>query len=224
MRLVIFSALYGNELKMTKRQTAENLKLLDDRLKREDEDRWLSSRYAPAEARQKLVALYAFNLELAKVRTIVSEPGLGAIRFQWWRDAIGEIAEKKVPRKHDVVLAVAESGLPEKTCLGLIDGHEAAFEQKDRTLEPEGLLMRAGAGFLVPAHSWGEHIEKLAPAYANARLGDSKAIGPILPKVPALLRPAISHAVLRHRYASGKRPGPLRKRFVIMGAMLSGKV
>ena len=108
---------------MTKRQTAENIKLLDKRLQREDEDRWLSSRYAPLEARQKLVALYAFNLELAKVRTIVSEPGLGAIRFQWWRDALEEIAENKPPRKHDVVLSVAGAGLPHKRCLALIAGH-----------------------------------------------------------------------------------------------------
>jgi len=114
--------------------------------------------------------------------------------------------------------------LPEKTCLGLIDGHETAFEQKDRSLEPEGLLMRASAAFLVPAHSWGEHIQALASAYADARFGESKAIGPILPKVPSMLRPAVSHAVLRHHYASGKRPGPLRKRFAIMRAMASGKV
>lgn len=209
---------------MTKRHSAENWKLLDERLKREDEDRWLSSRYAPVGGRQKLVALYALNLELAKVRTIVSEPGLGAIRFQWWRDAIGEIANGGPPRKHDVVLAVAEIGLPEKTCLGLIDGHEDAFGANDRTREPEGLLMRAGAAMLVPAHSWGRHIETLAPAYANARLGTSKAIGPILPRVPNMLRPAISHAVLRHAYARGKRPGPLGKRFAIMRAMLGGKV
>jgi len=224
MRLIVFGVLYGNESEMTKQQSAENLKLLDKRLQREDEDRWLSSRYAPDEAREKLVTLYAFNLELAKVRTIVSEPGLGAIRFQWWRDAIEETGAGKPPRQHDVVLALSAAGLPEKTCLDLIDGHEKAFEAKDRSLEPEGLLMRAGAALLVPAHSWGEHIEQLASAYANARFGGSKAIGPILPKVPSMLRPAISHAVLRHRYASGKRPGPVRKRFAIMGAMLSGKV
>jgi len=91
MRLVIFGVLYGNVSEMTKQQSVENLKLLDKRLQREDEDRWLSSRYAGDGVRQKLIALYALNLELAKVHTIVSEPGLGAIRFQWWRDAVGEI-------------------------------------------------------------------------------------------------------------------------------------
>jgi phytoene synthase len=209
---------------MTKRQSAENIKLLDKRLQREDEDRWLSSRYAPKVARERLIALYAFNLELAKVRTIVSEPGLGAIRFQWWREAIGELAVNTPARKHDVVQALAMAKFSEKLCLGLIDGHEVAFEAKDRSLEPEGLLMRAAASLLVSVHSWSEHIEQIAPAYAKARQGTSAATGPIVPKVPALLRPAIAHAVLRFTYAYGKPPGGLRKRFAVMGAMLSGRV
>ena len=208
---------------MTKRQSVENLKLLDQRLAREDEDRWLSSRYAPREKRAQMIALYGLNLELAKVRVVVKEPGLGAIRFQWWREAITEIAEGKSARKHDVVSAVSEATLNSKVCFGLIDGHEVAYEQNDRALEPEALLMRAAAALLVPAHMFGEHIEALAPAYAAARQGDTKAEGQPVPKVPTELRPAISHAVLRFSYARGKRPGPLRKRFAIMGAMLSGK-
>ena len=209
---------------MTKPRAEENLKRLDARLQREDEDRWLSSRYAPTEARQKLIALYGFNLELAKVRTIVSEPGLGAIRFQWWRDAVGEIAEGGTPRKHDVVLAVASVGLKTKMCLNLIDGHEAAFEANDRGQEPEGLLMRTATSLLVPAHAWSEHIALLAPAYAAARRGDDQIVDVVVPKVPSPLRPALAHAVLRFAYAGAKRPGPLRKRVAVMGAMLSGRV
>lgn len=209
---------------MTKPRAEENLKLLDARLQREDEDRWLSSRYAPLDARQKLVALYGLNLELAKVRTIVREPGIGAIRFQWWRDAIGEIAAGTPPRKHDVVLAVASVGLKTKMCLDLIDGHEKAFDANDRALEPEGLLMRTATSLLVLAHNWSEHIELLAPVYAAARRGDSPLKDVAVPKVPSLMRPALSHAVLRFAYAGAKRPGPLGKRFAVMGAMFSGRV
>lgn len=210
---------------MTKRQSAENLKRLDARLAREDEDRWLSSRYAPAQVRQKLVALYAFNLELAKVRTIVSEAMLGAIRFQWWRDALGDVMEGKPPRKHDVVLAMGETELPWAACLPLIDGHERAFESADRGDEPEAELMLLAADLLSPGHDWGTHIARLAPVFAAARRGEAEAVQVVsdLPKVPTALRPAISHAVLRFAYADGSRPGPLRKRLAIMGAMLSGK-
>lgn len=209
---------------MTKRLSSENWKLLDTRIKREDEDRWLSSRYASNSERRKLVALYALNLELAKVRTIVSEPGLGAIRFQWWRDVAGEIAAGGPVREHDVAQAIWEVELSGKTILGLIDGHEAAFEATDRALEPEALLMRAAVVTLVSAHAWGEHIAPLAEAYAAARRGDTNDAGPALPKVPNSLRPAVSHAILRLSYADSKRPGPLSKRLKLMHAMRTGRV
>ena len=204
--------------------TDEKFKLLDERIRREDEDRWLSSRYASKADRKRLIALYALNLELAKVRTIVSEPGIAAIRFQWWRDAAAEIKAGKLPRKHDVVEAVAEAQILEKTMLGLIDGHEAAYEAKDRTLEPEALLMRAAVAMLAPLNSWGENISSLGPAYAATRRGETEAIGPVFAPAPAPLRPAIAHATLRFVYATGEKPGPLKKRFMIMRAMLNGRV
>ncbi|MGH6811593.1 MAG: phytoene/squalene synthase family protein [Methylocella sp.] len=57
-------------------------------LRREDKDRWLASLFAPRERRRHIHALYAFSLEAARVHEIVSEPLLGEIRFQWWRDAL----------------------------------------------------------------------------------------------------------------------------------------
>ena len=202
----------------------EKWKRLDERLRREDEDRWLSSRYATADARRSLVALYAVNLELARVRLAVSELHLGAIRFQWWRDALGELEAGQPARKHDVVEALASAALPHRTVTGLIDGHEAAFEAGDRALEPEVLLMRSAVSLLTGPHGWGEHISVLAPAYAAARRGDTDVTGPILPKAPDAIRPAVCHAVLRFDYAAGTRPGALTKRWKVMRAVLSGKV
>ncbi|MGH6863023.1 MAG: phytoene/squalene synthase family protein [Methylocella sp.] len=57
-------------------------------LRREDKDRWLASLFVPRERRRHVHALYAFSLETARVGEIVSEPLLGEIRFQWWRDAL----------------------------------------------------------------------------------------------------------------------------------------
>jgi 15-cis-phytoene synthase len=56
-------------------------------LRRDDRDRWLASLFVPREPRRHIHALYAFSLEIAHVREIVSEPLLGEIRLQWWRDA-----------------------------------------------------------------------------------------------------------------------------------------
>ena len=53
-----------------------------------DPDRSLAASFAPREARADLFALIAFNVELARIAELVSEPGLGIIRLQWWREAI----------------------------------------------------------------------------------------------------------------------------------------
>lgn len=62
-----------------------------DQVRRHDHDRYLTCLFAPAARREHLFALYAFNLEVAKTAEVVSEPMLGQIRLQWWRDAIAGI-------------------------------------------------------------------------------------------------------------------------------------
>src|ERR1041385_2992054 len=54
--------------------------------RRHDRDRYQTALFAPADRREALFALYAFNYEIARVREIVSEPMLGQIRLQWWRE------------------------------------------------------------------------------------------------------------------------------------------
>lgn len=77
-------------------------------VRRHDPERFLAAVFAPAERRESLFALYAFNLEIAKIRELVSEPMLGEIRLQWWRDAIAEIYDG-APRRHAVVAALADA-------------------------------------------------------------------------------------------------------------------
>ncbi|HVZ01941.1 MAG TPA: squalene/phytoene synthase family protein [Dongiaceae bacterium] len=76
-------------------------------IRRLDRDRYLTVLAAPAAAAADLAVLYAFNLELALIRDSVSEPMLGQIRFQWWREAIDGIYAG-TPRRHAVVTALAE--------------------------------------------------------------------------------------------------------------------
>jgi phytoene synthase len=55
----------------------------------------LSALFAPAQHRAALHALYAFNVEVARVREVAREPLPGEIRLQWWRDVVnGERAEE----------------------------------------------------------------------------------------------------------------------------------
>jgi len=73
-----------------------------------DYDRYLLSLFAPIRARAGLWTLYAFNYEIAKTREVVSDTTLGLIRLQWWREAIAEIYEGKVVRRHEVVQPLAK--------------------------------------------------------------------------------------------------------------------
>ncbi|WP_246674083.1 phytoene/squalene synthase family protein [Mesorhizobium sp. B4-1-1] len=59
-----------------------------DAVRAADHDRYLSALYAPADRRDVLLALYAFNAEIAGVRDRIHEPLPGEVRLQWWRDVI----------------------------------------------------------------------------------------------------------------------------------------
>jgi phytoene synthase len=70
-----------------------------------DPDRYLATLFAPAEAREALFALYAFDHEISRVRHMVNEPVAGLVRLQWWREALDAIAADRPPA-HPVVRAV----------------------------------------------------------------------------------------------------------------------
>lgn len=59
-----------------------------DTVRAADRERYLAALYAPAEKRDALLALYAFNAEIAGVRDRIREPLPGEMRLQWWRDMV----------------------------------------------------------------------------------------------------------------------------------------
>lgn len=61
--------------------------LLDD-ARRHDRDRALAAMLAPAARRPAMLAVVAFNTELARVRERAADPTLGHIRLRWWADAL----------------------------------------------------------------------------------------------------------------------------------------
>jgi len=92
-----------------------------------DHDRFMTVIFAPAAAREHLFALYAFNIELAKVREIVSEALIGQMRLQWWRDTLDRLyAGETIP--HEVARplgeAIAAGALPRAAFDSLIDARE----------------------------------------------------------------------------------------------------
>ena len=59
---------------------------LDDLIRRVDPDRWLSSRFvADAALRADVLAIYAYDHELARAPRVASNPILGEIRLRGGR-------------------------------------------------------------------------------------------------------------------------------------------
>src|SRR5689334_8547173 len=61
-------------------------------VRQHDRDRYLTTLFAPAGTRRALWALYAFYNEVARVPESVSEPLLGRMKLQWWRDTAAAMA------------------------------------------------------------------------------------------------------------------------------------
>ncbi len=102
-----------------------------DMVYRQDRDRFLSAMTTPADKREALFALYAFNLEISKVEGLVSELILGHIRFQWWQDAIEE-CYRGTPRRHAVVTALSSAIRQAGATRSLF---EDAIEERERDLD-----------------------------------------------------------------------------------------
>jgi phytoene synthase len=73
-----------------------------------DRDRFLATLFAPAKYRRALFALYAFNVEIARVREVAHEPMPGEIRMQWWRDVFSGTGREDV-RANPVAAALLET-------------------------------------------------------------------------------------------------------------------
>jgi phytoene synthase len=80
-----------------------------EQVRRFDNDRFLCALFAPADRRESLLALYAFNVEVARVRELVSEPLLGEMRLRWWRDTVAAIYAGAALPRHPVAAPLAET-------------------------------------------------------------------------------------------------------------------
>lgn len=89
-----------------------------------DRDRYLSTLFTPDGKRAHVLALYAFNAEVVRIRDVVSEPTIGMIRLQWWRDTIESGTGGGHPVAEALAAAIAEGGLPKQALLDLVTAHE----------------------------------------------------------------------------------------------------
>lgn len=111
---------------------SEHFKYCLDQLKRFDHDRFLAVLLAPEEHQKALCALYAFNVEMARIPQAVSEPMLGEIRFQWWHETLESLTPAIAPG-HEIAEALGDSlfdgSVAPGDLLPLIAAHKQALAE-----------------------------------------------------------------------------------------------
>lgn len=201
-----------------------------DLVKTRDEDRWLAAGYAAEADRRKLLALYAFHCELRRIPSAVSEPALGEIRLQWWREALDEIRSGKRPRAHPVVEELAAAGFGDKAFASriecVIDAHACSLygegfgDIADLTTwlgKTDGAVDALAVASLQGDEASAAAAERAGAGFALAREGrvlapslaediPAKALeaankeAPALGKAPGKTAPAVLHLALTRAY------------------------
>ncbi len=201
---------------------------LGERLRRLDTPRWLSSRYAEPAARKALITLYAFYYELARIRGAVSDPSLGQIRYQWWRENLYQIAAD-TPHNHDLSLALMAQKhaqtLKIKPLQDMLDASEAAYLADDQDGEPERRLARIATSVVHPDFNWDARLDAILLHWSRLRRGQAEGAGPALCPVPYMARPALAHLRLRRLWGRGQAEigsGRFQTRLCVLKAVLSG--
>ncbi len=102
-------------------------------VRRYDRDRFVTALFAPPAQREDLFTLYAFNIEIARIRETVSEPMLGQIRLQWWRDTLDRVCRgdhAHHPVADDLSLLIRRQSLPRPLFDRLIEARELDMQDQ----------------------------------------------------------------------------------------------
>lgn len=221
---------------------------LDALVRRVDPDRWLATRFVADDGRRAdVIALYAYDHELARAPRVASNPLLGEIRLTWWREVLDEIFEGRPVRRHPtaqaLAAAVGRAGLRREPLEAMIDARYRELDDQPmseaETLEwareTAGRAAEAALAVLDPAAD-GALAREAAAAWALARR---------VPDRPDLRRafetqlaagrrgaarlsaagfPAVAQAALARRRARGGSTESLGGRLLILLAVARGRI
>lgn len=101
-----------------------------DELRSLDGDLFLCHLFTPEQKRTDMLTLYSIYADSARIASIVSEPMLGAIRYQWWR----EIIDGKHVDTAPVSGFLETSSLSRNLLHNMINAREALFDNENPTL------------------------------------------------------------------------------------------
>ena len=98
-----------------------------DLVRSHDFVRYAATIFVPADVRRALLALYAFNVEITRVRDQVSQALPGEIRLQWWTDMLAGHAHGSAeanPIAAELMQVVRLADLPVEMLQRLIEEHQ----------------------------------------------------------------------------------------------------
>jgi phytoene synthase len=98
-----------------------------DLVRTHDFARYASTLFLPQVQRRALLAVYAFNVEISRVREQVSQPLPGEMRLQWWTDTLegaGHGGVEGNPVAAELLQTIGEYRLPVEPLSRLIEEHQ----------------------------------------------------------------------------------------------------
>ena len=93
-----------------------------------DGDLYLTHLFAPAAHRDALMTVYYAYADIARIPAAVSEPMIGAIRLQWWRDVF-DMVQKGQAGDSPIGAALLATQMDDPDFLALIDGRERELDE-----------------------------------------------------------------------------------------------
>jgi phytoene synthase len=98
-----------------------------DLVRTHDFARYASTLFMPVDQRRALLAIYAFNVEISRVRDHVSQPLPGEMRLQWWTDMLAGAGHGGIegnPVAAELLQVIRDHRLPVDPLSRLIDEHQ----------------------------------------------------------------------------------------------------
>ena len=107
--------------------TKDSASFCADLVRSHDFVRYASTLFMPATQRRALLALYAFNVEISRVRDHISQPLPGEMRLQWWTDMLAGAGHGGIegnPVAAELLLVIRDFRLPVELLSRLVDEHQ----------------------------------------------------------------------------------------------------
>lgn len=167
--------------------TEDEWRGIEETVAAHDPDRHVAAFFAPKRARNHLLALYAFDRELAHIGEAIREPMAGHVRLAWWREQVGVIYAGNPPASptgRAIAEAIKAHALPHTFLDAVIDARAHDLEETpfadEAALEAHadattGNIMRLAARVLrlgdradtaarhaAFAHAYSAHVSEMA--------------------------------------------------------------